>query len=420
MQAAHRADQARLARSPENRVKSASTPANVAAKRPRNSWLQERIQVFSELITSSRWPTGARFASRIDGGDLNVAFKLHYSLKLIIGIGLPRRCGTPVRQDLIASRSRVNPMGDERFQSDRQHEPIAELARLIAQSDTYGERASVGNRFREKIVSDGYNEPPELPPAPQLPVGLNELEQMFERDEPRREDQAHDFDDRPDVAEEGYQNEVQRARRRSLTLLMAIGGLALIGSAGAFGYRDIFGGSALPTVHAINEPNRIAPGPGEPLAKRSDNAPQAGVATAALINKTASPEGQRSTTIVPPKAASRAQLPRQISPTTPAAGQAVLNQAMAREAAAEEPFDHHSTVAAASQRAGKSSAMDVTAALNSEHLVGAPIAANANGAAAITPPSLGKGYAVQISSERSENRAQAAFRSLQSEIPKSA
>jgi hypothetical protein len=71
-------------------------------------------------------------------------------------------------------------MGDERFQSDRQNDPIAELARLIAQSDTYGERASVGNRFQEEIVSDGYNEPPEFPPAPQLPVDLNELEQACE------------------------------------------------------------------------------------------------------------------------------------------------------------------------------------------------------------------------------------------------
>jgi hypothetical protein len=39
-----------------------------------------------------------RLASSIDGGDFSAALKLHYSLKLIIGIGLPRGCGTPVRQ----------------------------------------------------------------------------------------------------------------------------------------------------------------------------------------------------------------------------------------------------------------------------------------------------------------------------------
>jgi hypothetical protein len=39
-----------------------------------------------------------RLASSIDAGDFSAAFKLHYSLKLIIGIGLPRGCGTPVRQ----------------------------------------------------------------------------------------------------------------------------------------------------------------------------------------------------------------------------------------------------------------------------------------------------------------------------------
>jgi hypothetical protein len=40
----------------------------------------------------------AAIGIEIDGGDFSAAFKLHYSLKLIIGIGLPRGCGTPVRQ----------------------------------------------------------------------------------------------------------------------------------------------------------------------------------------------------------------------------------------------------------------------------------------------------------------------------------
>jgi hypothetical protein len=278
-------------------------------------------------------------------------------------------------------------MGDERFQSDRQNDPIAELARLIAQSDTYAARTSAGDRFREEIVSNGYNKSPELPPAPQRPVDLNQLEQAFERDEHLREEQAHDFDDRPCVADERYQNELLRARRRSLTLLMAISGLALIGSACAFGYRDVFGGSAPPAVEAINETNRIAPAPVEPQAKRNDNARQAGAATAALIDNTVSPKEQLTTTIVPPK-----------------------------EAAAESS-GHHSSVATASRRAGKSGAMDVTAALNPEHLVGAPNAANATSAPAITPLALGRGYAVQVTSERSEGRAQAAFRSLQAKYP---
>jgi hypothetical protein len=100
-------------------------------------------------------------------------------------------------------------MADECFRSDREYDPVAELARLIAQSDTRGRSAPAGSRFRDETVSDGYDEPPELPPAPQLPVDRNEHEQAFEGDEHRPDDQAYDIDDLP-YAEEGYQNDVPR------------------------------------------------------------------------------------------------------------------------------------------------------------------------------------------------------------------
>ena len=310
-------------------------------------------------------------------------------------------------------------MVDERFRSDRAYDPIAELARLIAQSDTHGGSAPAGNRFRDESVSDGYDEPPELPPAPQLPVDRNEHEQAFESDAHRPDDQAYDIGDLP-YAEEAYQNEVPRVRRRRLTLLMAMCGLALIGTAWVFGYRDMFGGAALPppTIGAINEPYGTAPAPGEPQAESSGNARQVGAATTGSIDNMVSREEQPATTIGPPKAAPRGSLPGARSSATPAAGQPVQNHAMPRETvSAADPSGPHSTVPAASQRAENSSAADVTGALNPAHLVDAPIAANANGTAAITPPALGSGYAVQVTSERSEKRAQAAFRSLQAKYP---
>ena len=52
------------------------------------------------------------------------------------------------------------------------------------------------------------------------------------------------------------------------------------------------------------------------------------------------------------------------------------------------------------------------------HSAAAPIAlANATSTVAVTPPALGGGYAVQVTSERSEIRAQAAFRALQAKYP---
>jgi hypothetical protein len=51
-------------------------------------------------------------------------------------------------------------------------------------------------------------------------------------------------------------------------------------------------------------------------------------------------------------------------------------------------------------------------------LAAAPIPpANANSSAAVTPSVLGGGYAVQVTSERSESSAQAAFRVLQAKYP---
>ena len=61
---------------------------------------------------------------------------------------------------------------------------------------------------------------------------------------------------------------------------------------------------------------------------------------------------------------------------------------------------------------------DGAAAANRAHLAAAPIApAEANGAAAVTPPILASGYAVQVTSERSEGGAQAAFLALQAKYP---
>ena len=47
---------------------------------------------------------------------------------------------------------------------------------------------------------------------------------------------------------EDYQNEVPRKRHSRLTLVTAITGLALIGSAGAFGYRNILSGPVILTA----------------------------------------------------------------------------------------------------------------------------------------------------------------------------
>jgi hypothetical protein len=306
---------------------------------------------------------------------------------------------------------------------DRERDPIAELARLITQADQYREGAAADNRFPWETASERHhNEPPGLSPAPQLPADLHAPEQAYELDECGHDDEAYDVEDQSCRDDERYRTEVPRVRRRSLALMIAITGLALMGTAGAFGYRKMFGGSVLPTpppiITASNEPNKLAPASSAPQAKNSGNARQDGADTTGSIEKLVSREEQLAT-IEPPKVAPRSSSPRVGAPAapTPTAGQPIPNQVMPHVVTAADSAGPPPN-AAASQRTGKSAAADGTAAANRAHLAAAPIApAEANRTAAVTPPVLGSGYAVQVTSERSESGAQAAFRALQAKYP---
>ena len=98
------------------------------------------------------------------------------------------------------SQKPSTPMAANKVRSARERDPLAELAQLIAQANTQEESALPDNRSREKTVSDGYGEAPELPPAPQLTVDLNDEQDCSGV-------RAHD--DQPYAAEEEYQdNEV--------------------------------------------------------------------------------------------------------------------------------------------------------------------------------------------------------------------
>jgi hypothetical protein len=300
-------------------------------------------------------------------------------------------------------------MADNNFRSDQGRDPIAELARLIGQVDPHGERAPADKGWREETASDGYYEPPGLPPAPQLPGHLNASEQAYELNKHCHDEKAYDAGDQPCAADEEYQNEIPHVRRRStLALVMALFGLAVVGAAGAFGYRDMFVGSVLPMprsiINASNEPNKIAPASSEPQAKNGDNASQADIAITGSIENLE----RKPVIIEPPK-----------PPIPPAAGQGMANQAMPRHvaAAADPPWPPPAT-ADPSKRVGQTGAVDVTAESNREHLAATQVVPdNANSTALVTASVLGGGYAVQVLSERSESKAQAAFQALQAQYP---
>jgi hypothetical protein len=262
-------------------------------------------------------------------------------------------------------------MADNNFRSDRSRDPLAELARLIGQGDPYAEGAphqSYGserpapaasvdwaaeesyterhshvderypappapaashqsyapqeqgyendapagsryfagpaaqfNGFREETDPYAYDEPPPLPAAHQLQGYASAPDHGDEGEELQRGDDAYAADD--------YYDEAPRPRRRSgLVVAMAIFGLAVVGTAGAFGYRAMFGGSVLPTlppiIKASNGPNRVAPAYGDGQANNANDSKQAGAATTGSTENLVSREEQP-VTIEPPRAAPR-------------------------------------------------------------------------------------------------------------------
>jgi SPOR domain len=287
-------------------------------------------------------------------------------------------------------------MANNKFRSDRERDPIAELAQLIAEADPYGERPAPDNRFRHETASESHDEAPWLPPAPQLPADLNVPEQAHEVDEYRQDDEAYDADNPPYFSHEDYQTEVPRVRRRGLALMIAMTGLALLGTAGAFGYREMFRGSVIatspPIITASNEPNKVAPVSGQPQAKNSGNARPDGADTTGSIEKLVSREEQP-VAIEPPKGTtSRVGTPPVLTPIT--AGQPIPNQVGPQ-------------VFAAADAKGSPPNADT-----SQHLAAIPTTS-----ASVTSPVLGSGYAVQLTSERTESRAHSAFRALQAKYP---
>jgi hypothetical protein len=198
-------------------------------------------------------------------------------------------------------------------------------------------------------------------------------------------------DDQPYADQDEYRDEAKRVRRPKLVVAMAMFSLGLAGTAAAFGYRAMSNGALLPAappiIKATNQPIKVASAPSEPHAKSGANASHVDKETTGSIEKLVSREEQ-------PVRIEQPKPPRRV-------------------AAAAAP-----AVASAAQRPGQSGAADVAAASSRGHLAAAPVTlANANSTAEVTPPILGGGYAVQVTSERSESGAQTAFRALQAKYP---
>ena len=267
------------------------------------------------------------------------------------------------------SNSRRNSWPHGEGARDGGHDPLAELAQLIGQGDPYAERSvrrsadEVAPGFdwaaNEDYADEGghaeeHHAPPPLPPASystyandeqdyadepptggryfsgsagkfngfgadagpyepdqQAPVSSSRQLPAFisaapvgpyEAEEPDRAQEAGE--DYGDYAEE-YYDEPPRPRRRGLVVMMAVLGLVIVGAAGAFAYRNMFGGAVFaglpPIIKASITPNKILPKNGDAQA---DNSAQTGTSAQANSDKLVSHEEQP-VNMEPPKVGSR-------------------------------------------------------------------------------------------------------------------
>ncbi|MFZ0425414.1 MAG: SPOR domain-containing protein [Xanthobacteraceae bacterium] len=407
------------------------------------------------------------------------------------------------------------PAASPDWAADDRYAEAAEPAR-----ETYGagyEEETV--RYEEEFVAP----PREQSPAPRLNGGRDDSRryatpQPRVRDEvapaqefkipaflPRGGDDRYEYEDEEQsgsddqaYAADDYEDEAPSPRRRSgLVLVAAILGLAVLGTAGAFAYRSMFGGSMLPSlppiIKADTGPTKIMPNAGSAQGSASDQAGASGNGSAEkLVSREEKPvdvpppvsAAPRVVSTIPifPAPGSQSGGPNAVTPNVPVPVQSAPPPANApavplaaaappyAPVASAEPKKIH-TVAIRPDQSGGLDAMPATVtppavapapasaparatppprpAPVAARPAPAPVPQAANAplsilpgqadrpvappprtrtalveptplspsAAAEAPSAPGGGYAVQVTSQRSEADAQTAFRALRAKYP---
>jgi SPOR domain len=400
-------------------------------------------------------------------------------------------------------------------------DPLAELARLIGQTDPFGEygreaarrsppsqsvaradwnqplgtsyTAQYGGDARApepapRYADDGHPASPSAPASPFIPQDYGsqnyerqpyeaqplaggtdpyEAEQGSHRVPLGQSDNQQDFYDEAPVEDE-YCEDAPPSRRRMVVMAIAgVAALAVIGTAGAFGYRALVGSSGStkppPVIKADTAPSKIVPatagkdaqsnklitdrvnerGQSEKLVSReeqpmdrptavalSQSGPQSALGSGVIGNE---PKKVRTIAIRPDQPVADAAPSTMSAAAAPAPAPAPRAAAAPPRAVPDTTADAEGSAPAAPTRStppprqaaapsGNSPlSLNPNAAPSRAAPVPAPAAPARTAAVAPQAPSAastgGAGSYVQVSSQRSEGEAQAAFRSLQAKFP---
>jgi len=356
-------------------------------------------------------------------------------------------------------------------------DPLAELARLIGQTDPFGEYGRENARraaapqaptpapnfvpSQYQVAPTAPAETPLRPYAAAAPYATALDLYQTEEEAPGSAEQdyeadAYDEHQPPGEQEDLYDDLPPPRRRLGILAMAAVFALAVIGTAGAFGYRALFGSSGSsqppPVIKADTAPSKIVPAttvktpnkliydrvadrgqdeklvsreepPVElkdqqappPLAPAQDNAqpvaasPAAPLGTGVISNE---PKKIRTIAIRPdqlgvgdnqPAATPLAALPQAPPPATQAA--TPPSPAPAQRAASTPPAARQPANSLPRQTAATPAPPPTAAARTPTHT------------ASVAPAPTNGSYAVQVSSQRNEADAQAAYHSLQAKYP---
>ena len=389
------------------------------------------------------------------------------------------------------------------------NDPLAELARLIGQNDPFSEFGRDGVR---RVAAPQASEPAQdrpqdrahdwdAQPEPEPEVQPQNFAPTFGRqqfgsaplssgnDLYRVDNEGHPAtydDDRYDPNnpalgtehDDFYDDEPPSRRRMGILVIAGVFALAVIGTAGAFGYRALFGGSSTsgppPVIKADSAPIKIVPastqpgkqitdrvndkGIGEKLVSREEqpvpvspqqdpnqSMPQPAMGSGIIgsepkkvrtiaIRPDGSSDAPQASAPPPPQQPQRAVAPTPALAPAPVPAKPAAPPprvvATAPSAAAQDPEPVPAPRAPAArpappaQQAAAPAAGNAPLSLSPDAAPARPAPARpapahtATAAAPAAPAAAASGgYAVQVSAQRSEAEAQAAFRSLQSKYP---
>ena len=318
--------------------------------------------------------------------------------------------------------------GPERPRAQAADDQLAELARLISQdvpmnrsgrspdrtSPAAEEQAS--NCAQDEVLREPNDDPhPALEESRARPdVRDSRYQDDKYENEPHDDDHAHDDE---------YYEKPNVGRRGGFVLVAAIFGLAVLGTAGVFAYRAMFGGPMLPTlppiIKAEGDPNKIIPSHANSRANNSRQ-PDAGNGAGSgepVVSREERPVEMPMTVNTAPPPLST--VPVSPDPPLPGSPGAVVSFPTAPAPATNLASSPESATTTSEGPAAAPRPRTAPVELEGTHVL-MPVAPNkppASETASAAPATSGGGYAVQVSSHRSEQEAQSSFRALQAKYP---